>query len=166
MKLWSLRNGGDGSAKVPLFPPIPRSCRREGGVEVEAQWTYLGHRRPVVEAVASEAAGLVVSADAGSIQWWDAYLGALLHQLEPPAGAELVGLAGETVLAAGCSDGAVRLLDVRQGSWVGELKLGPSLAAVRALVVQPTRPHYIVVASSPGPFSLHSFSISYLTLLL
>ncbi|CAA9996600.1 unnamed protein product [Nesidiocoris tenuis] len=118
VRLWSLRSQGDGSHVS------------------QAQWTYTGHRKSVLCLGWIERQRLTVSSDS-TVHLWDPFVGRpvtvpgndwgsgssssssssvtvnVLRPLHPPSSA----------VACGTTDGTVRTLDARTGSFVNELKV-------------------------------------------
>ena len=132
IRLWSLRNAGEGDARV------------------ECQWAYRGHKKAVVEVGLCPSVRLWASTDGGSVDVWDPFLGARVREVEVGGAAEAVGLKCEgaprqTALVA-ASDGTLRVLDMRCASWAAELKLsGAALRGGLALDGE-----WLVVATQTG----------------
>ncbi|BES98311.1 Beach [Nesidiocoris tenuis] len=145
VRLWSLRSQGDGSHVS------------------QAQWTYTGHRKSVLCLGWIERQRLTVSSDS-TVHLWDPFVGRpvtvpgndwgsgssssssssvtvnVLRPLHPPSSA----------VACGTTDGTVRTLDARTGSFVNELKVSQNPGGlIRCLVVSP-RSGWLAVGQASG----------------
>ncbi|XP_038077774.1 WD repeat-containing protein 81-like [Patiria miniata] len=122
VKIWSLRNHGDGSSKS--------FCR----------YTYPNHRKSVFAVTYLESQRLVASCD-GSIHLWDPFTGSLVRRYDltkfvpnllvrmpPPS----------PVLVVATTESTVRLIDTRSSVVQQELKVASgTLGLIRCLAVSP-----------------------------
>lgn len=156
VKLWSLRNVGDGNARC--------NC----------QYTYTGHRRTVLSVAYMESVKLVASLD-GSVHLWDPFFGTCVRQYEvsripgdaTAAAARVSGLgasamqllfAPSPLLVAATAECSLRLLDVRVRRFVQELRTWQHGAAstagtISGLAVSHNN-MYVAAASTSGYVSV------------
>ncbi|XP_014261643.1 WD repeat-containing protein 81 isoform X1 [Cimex lectularius] len=134
VRLWSLRSQGDGSHIS------------------QAQWTYNGHRKSVLCLGWLERHRLAVSSDS-CLHLWDPFVGRpVVLSLGDSSSSGLSGSGnnGPTVnvlrpihppsscIACGMTDGTVKTLDARTGSFVNELKVSQNPGGlIRCIVVSP-----------------------------
>ncbi|XP_071785410.1 WD repeat-containing protein 81-like [Asterias amurensis] len=122
VKLWSLRNQGDGSGKS--------SCR----------YTYSHHKKGVFSVTFLESQRLVASCD-GNVHLWDPFTGAQVHRydLAKFVPSLLVKMPSPSpVLVVAMADTSVRLIDTRSSIVQQELKVASgTLGLIRCLAVSP-----------------------------
>jgi len=139
VRLWSLRNSGDGS-----------------GVGAP-QSVYTGHRKPVFSVTYLETSGLAASCD-GGVQLWDPFVGSLVHEVEAGKGGAFCvmrGLEAPTpAIAAATTDAVVRIIDTRTGSKGMHLKVSHgSSGIIRSMAVSGDG-NLLAVGHSSGFISL------------
>ncbi|XP_012545772.2 WD repeat-containing protein 81 isoform X1 [Bombyx mori] len=107
VKLWSLRNQGDGNATT------------------QCNWTYTGHKKGVLSLSFIESQRLAVSTDS-VVHIWDPFMESVVSQLDsiksPVSIVRALPGASSTVVAA-TNDATVRVIDARDPNHSYELKL-------------------------------------------
>ncbi|CAH2037860.1 unnamed protein product, partial [Iphiclides podalirius] len=107
VKLWSLRNQGDGNAST------------------QCNWTYTGHKKGVLSLAFLESLRLAVSTDS-VVHIWDPFMESVVSQLDSIKSAVSIvrTLPGPSpVLVAATTDATLRLVDARAANCSYELKL-------------------------------------------
>ncbi|XP_045535632.1 WD repeat-containing protein 81 [Papilio machaon] len=110
VKLWSLRNQGDGNATS------------------QCNWTYTGHKKGVLSLTFLESLRLAVSTDS-IVHIWDPFMETVVSQLDNIKSAVSIvrTLPGpSTVVVAATTDATLRLIDARSPYSSYELKLATS----------------------------------------
>jgi WD repeat-containing protein 81 len=139
VKLWSLRNEGDGSRISPC------------------QFTYTGHKKSVHSLAFLESMRLSVSCD-GGIHLWDPFVGAQVNQIEglryTPVSIVRTYPTPSNLILAGTADTTVKAIDSRLCEYVLEWKLTTTPSgSVRCLTVAPSA-KWIAVGLPAGQISM------------
>lgn len=139
VKLWSLRNEGDGSRISPC------------------QYTYTGHKKSVHSLAFLESMRLSVSCD-GGIHLWDPFVGAQVNQIEglryTPVSIVRTYPTPSNLILAGTADTTVKAIDSRLCEYVLEWKLTTTPSgSVRCLTVAPSG-KWVAVGLPAGQITL------------
>nr|XP_006817040.1 PREDICTED: WD repeat-containing protein 81-like [Saccoglossus kowalevskii] len=138
VKLWSLRNRGDGSSRM--------SC----------QWTYNSHKKSVFNVTFLESMRLCASCDS-NVHIWDPFTGSRVFQFNMsrnPVSVITPISAPSTSLLAATVDTTLCVLDIRSGKYQQELKVtSGSSGLVRCLSVSNSG-NVVAVGFSSGILSL------------
>ncbi|CAG5032848.1 unnamed protein product [Parnassius apollo] len=120
VKLWSLRNQGDGNATT------------------QCNWTYTGHKKGVLSLAFLESLRLAVSTDS-VVHIWDPFMESIVSQLDNIKSAVSIvrTLPGPSaVLVAATTDATLRLVDARAANCSHELKLaGAATTFIRCMCI-------------------------------
>ncbi|KAJ2946109.1 hypothetical protein O0L34_g5031 [Tuta absoluta] len=119
VKLWSLRNQGDGNATTV------------------SNWTYTGHKKGVLSLSFLESPRLAVSTDS-VVHIWDPFCESVVSQLDSIKSPISIvrALGGGAVVVAATTDATLKLIDARQNNHNRELKLPMSATTfVRCMCV-------------------------------
>lgn len=139
VKLWSLRNEGDGSKITPC------------------QFTYTGHKKSVHSLAFLESMRLSVSCD-GGIHLWDPFVGAQVNQIEglryTPVSIVRTYPTPSNLILAGTADTTVKAIDARLCEYILEWKLTTTPSgSVRCLTVSPSA-KWIAIGLPAGQITL------------
>ncbi|KAG6450321.1 hypothetical protein O3G_MSEX006515 [Manduca sexta] len=120
VKLWSLRNQGDGNATT------------------QCNWTYTGHKKGVLSLAFLESLRLAVSTDS-VVHIWDPFMESVVSQLDnikTPVSIVRTLPGGSAALIAATTDATLRIIDARATNFTHELKLPLSATTfIRCLCV-------------------------------
>lgn len=123
IKLWSLRNQGDGSAIS------------------QCNWTYAGHKKGVLSLTFLETLRLAVSTDS-VVHVWDPFMETVVSQLENSKSAVSIvrTLPGpSTAVVCATTDATLKVIDARTCTYTHDLKLpGTVNTFIRCLCVSPS----------------------------
>ncbi|XP_074657326.1 WD repeat-containing protein 81-like [Tubulanus polymorphus] len=139
VKLWSIRNQGDGS------------CR------AAPQWTYRKHRKSVFAVTFLESKRLVVSCDS-VVHIWDPFVCSTIKEFEgnrePPVTVLTPMPSPSTSLITATTDSTLRFLDVRLAKYAHEYKCttGPA-GLIRCVTVSPNC-NWVAIGYSSGIISI------------
>ncbi|KAK3878610.1 hypothetical protein Pcinc_016771 [Petrolisthes cinctipes] len=138
VKLWSLRNQGDGSAHI---------C---------AQWTYTGHKKSVFGVTFSDAMRYAASCDS-TVHVWDPFICAGIKQLDSlrhsPVTVLTAMMAPSTQLVAATTDATLKFIDLRTCSYTHEFKVSLGGAGLVRCVDTSGDGRLVTVAHSSGVIS-------------
>ena len=139
VKLWSLRNEGDGS-KIS-------SC----------QFTYMGHKKSVHSIAFLDSMRITVSCD-GGVHLWDPFVGAVVNQIEglrfTPVSIVRTYPTPSNLILAGTADTTIKAIDSRICDYILEWKLTTTPAgSVRCLTISPSA-KWIAVGLPAGQITL------------
>lgn len=139
VKLWSLRNEGDGSKISPC------------------QFTYTGHRKSVHSLAFLESMRLSVSCD-GGVHLWDPFVGSLVSQIEgtrhTPVSIVRAYPTPSSLILAGTADTTVKAIDSRICDYVLEWKVTTTPSgSIRCMSIAPSA-RWIALGYPGGQISL------------
>ena len=139
VKLWSLRNEGDGSAQC------------------HPQYTYTSHKKSVFGVTFCERHRLVTTCDS-TVHVWDPFIGATVRQLDSIRHSPVTVLASmaapsSEVLAA-TTDATLRVIDLRVREYTHQYKVTSSGAGLVRCVVCSKDGRLVCVAHSSGIVSV------------
>ncbi|CAG0920124.1 unnamed protein product [Notodromas monacha] len=153
VKLWSIRNQGDGNAQV-----TPR-------------WSYNEHKKGVNGLAYLDRIRRVISCDSTSLHIWDPFLGAIVCQVDAGSGSEApqgvggggggknppltaIAVAQPATVVAATTDGILRMFDARCCAFAQTYKVSPfSAGMIRCICVSGDERH-VCVGHSTGAMSL------------
>jgi len=139
VRLWSLRNTGEGEAMVA------------------AQSVYAAHKKSVFSVSFLESKGLAASCD-GTVHLWDPFVGSTVTEYEAGRGASFCAMrpmpSPSHQVVAATTEGLVRLIDTRKSNGGVDLRVGYGAAGlIRSLAVASSG-HQLAVGHSSGYISL------------